>query len=230
MQYFPPAGSGSSGGPTGTDYADSCARADQPDFAGDEWLCVETRTAEYSAAVLQQMIGTDGVKLFVGTASGSGITRVALIPAKLNSYALWTRAQYAQYKFLTDNSIPGNLTRMGPSVFCNPNVGRGYVLEIQWDVTKAILTRYAAGFSQQPTIGVAFTIALNDVLRIEAFPDDGGPGVHRVKTYRNGVLKDNLTDNAGVIPATGKGLPCIAFGFASSGRNQALSDFACGAL
>jgi hypothetical protein len=221
-----------------TSFSDTFIRGDQPFLAGDQWLlCLCPGGAgQGNALSFATAYNVGGTGLTMGTTGSNGNSSAMSIPNVLDLATIQSLGQFSQYTVVADNStsVGPLITRRGPMVLANQNRQACYVLYCVFEVgPTATLTKINPIGGTEPALGVAFTIAVGDVLRIEADPTTSSSTTTTIRSYRNGVLKDTIIDtNAGLggTPRITNGVPGFLDRFCSSGVTTTISNFSCGLI
>lgn len=220
-------GGGAGGDPTL--FTDTMLAPDQPFLIGDNWFF------NWDPNNIQAMSGTQLAGAFNRVATGLQVTNPlggGTLPAGFGmpralSWARVTgRSQFAEYRFMSDNSVGGSLTRLGPMVLCTPNQGSCYFLVLIVEAPfQFIITRWTLGAGTNLATSGINAFAANDTL---AFSAEIIAGTVQLRAWVNGVNTLSFLDNGGSQFTTG--LPGFHVDGISSARNQVFQNFRCGLL
>lgn len=212
-------------------FEDTFLRADQPFYTGTQWSTLEdpNSTQGFTAQQLAGIIQVAAVSgLTISNNLGAGFLPIVhLIPRNLSWVQVQGRDQFSQYRVTADNSIGGSLTRIGPSVLDNPNLGATYCALLAVEVPFQIsIARHVAGVTTTVVNTAAGAFAIGDTITLTV--DQISTGIPRLTLLVNGVQVAQASDNSGSQLLTGlPGIFCLG---TSPGRLQTITSFRCGAL
>jgi len=209
-------------------FSDFDGRADQPTLLGVNWLCAVTDCppSPPNGPGLASAYNVSALGLTMATSGSNGQSCIYSVPWVMDLATLGLRPQFSQFRMDANNSTAIILDRRGPCVFAIPSAG-GSSYAIYWNAEqlKCELWRIGTIGTLETSLGL-FTVALNDMVRIEA--DATNPASIAVRAYRNGVLQLSVADtSAGRLTV---GIPGIVDRFCSAGIVCRIKNFSCGAL
>ena len=210
-------------------FTDTMLAPDQPFVIGDNWFFM------WDPNNIQGLAGTSIAAAFNRVATGlqsTNPTGGGTVPAGFGmprplSWARVTgKSQFSEYRFMSDNSVAGSLTRMGPMVLCTPNQGSCYFLVLLVEIPlQFIITRWTLGAGTNLATSGINAFAAGDTLALTA---EIIAGTVQLRAWVNHVNTLSFLDNGGSQFTTG--LPGFHIDGISSGRNQVFQNFRCGAL
>ena len=209
-----------------TSFSDSLLAPDEPTLFGNNWYSCGMDTAGVNtAAALAARVNRVATGMqFSGGGAGSLTFEFAFIPNQIPFYEWNGKAQFVQWKFISDTSAGGNCNVVGIGSFCNPNTYRGYILsKNRFGVTDGGVTLVSR--PSGATISATHAIVANDVIRLETRPM--ALGVNELKILINGATVQTINDNS----LSQIGVPIAYCGFCAIGAQVSIySTFSCGLL
>lgn len=188
-----------------TSFADSFARADQPFMVGALWTVAPLQGSTVTGgSSMAGAINVAGNSLNCSILSSNGVNECMMYPTFLNWAVAATQPQYSQHTISADNSGGVNFAFNGPAVTMNVNASTGYFIQTNnngvSNVTGKFIVRSFDGASSRildSNGNAGFSFNLNDVLRIESYPNTPAAGSTTLKYYVNGVLQGSFVDSVG---------------------------------
>lgn len=220
----------SSAGADATLFTDTMLDPDQPFIIGDSWEWNrEPNTAQGDSGNQNSAdFNRIATGLQVTNSTGGGtFPKGFAIPRPLSWNLVRSKSQFAEYKVISDNSVGGSVTRMGPMVLCNPNQGACYYLDlvVETGPFQLNIERWTLGASAVIATASPNAFAMNDVLALTA--EIIGATV-QLRVWRNGVNTFSFLDNGG--SQFTAGLPGFHVDGCSSARAQVFQNFRAGIL
>lgn len=214
-------------------FSDTMATPDQPFLIGSqwEWNLEPNNAIGYSgqniAGSFNRIVGPPNGLQVTNPTGGNTLPKGFAIPRPLSWNKLNGRNQFAEYVVAADNSVPASVTRMGPMVLCDPNVGACYWLELVVETGPFLLNigRWVLGATTNIANTGANGFAIGDRVSLTASISGG---VTTLTYFRNGVSTLQFVDNSGSQLTTG--MPGFHVDGCSSTRAQTIQNFRAGIL
>jgi len=211
-------------------FTDTMLPPDQPFLVGNSWQFVwEPNTAQgNSGTQMAACFNRVAAGLQVTNASGGGtVPKGFALPRPLSWLKVQGKNQFAEYTFISDTSVAGNVTRMGPMVLCNPNQGACYYLDlvVETGPFQLNIERWTLGAGAVLASASPNAFAANDVLALSA---EIIAGTVQLRVWRNNVNTFSFLDNGG--SQFTSGMPGFHIDGISAGINQVFRNFRAGVL
>jgi len=208
-------------------FEDTMLAPDQPFLIGTNWQwCWDPNTAQ--AETGQQMANSfnrvAGGLQTTNTTGGGTVPKGFGLPRPLSWAQLISSSQFAEYVFVSDNSVGGSVSRMGPMVLCDPNIGNCYYLDliVETGPFQINIERWSNAAGTVIATASPNQFAANDRMTLTA---DITPSTVNLAVLRNGISILTVSDNT-----FRTGLPGFHVDGISNGIAQVFRTFRCGKL
>lgn len=223
---------GAGGASDSTLFSDSMLSPDQPFEIGTEWVwmwdpnAAGSLTGPQTASAFNR--GVNGLTVTNPTGGGT-LPQGFGFPRPLSWSLLNGKSQFVEYLIQADNSGGGLVTRMGPMVLCNPNVGNCYWIELVVETGPFLVNigRWVNGATTNLAQIAANGFAIGDKVAIGASVNTVSASVD-LTYYRNGVATLAVTDSSASVLLTG--MPGFHVSGISTARSQTFNTFRAGTL